>query len=215
MRQRENFEELRRRMVKTQIKMRGVKDPRVLQAMLKVPRHLFVPEEYRNHAYNDYPLPIGYGQTISQPYIVAAMTELLDLKGDEKVLEIGTGSGYQTALLAELAGEVYTVERIPQLLERAKQVLSSLGYTNIYFKLADGTLGWPENAPFDRIMVTAAAPDLPQPLIDQLAEGGIMVIPVGSRYLQTLKVVVKTGDKLRIKRVMECTFVPLIGEYGY
>lgn len=201
--------------METQIKMRGVKDPRVLQAMSKVPRHLFVPEEYRNHAYNDYPLPIGYGQTISQPYIVAAMTELLELKGDEKVLEIGTGSGYQTAILAELAGKVYTVERIPQLLERAKQVLSSLGYTNIHFKLTDGTLGWPENAPFDRIIVTAAAPDLPQPLIDQLAEGGIMVIPVGSRYLQTLKVVVKTGNKLRVKRVMECTFVPLIGEYGY
>ncbi len=203
-------------MVERQIVARGVRDPRVIQAMLKVPRHLFVPEPYRSEAYQDHPLPIGYGQTISQPYMVAAMTELLELTGDEKVLEIGTGSGYQAAILAELAREVYTVERIPELLEQAKQVIESLGYTNVHFKLADGTLGWPEHAPFDRIIVTAAAPDIPQPLIDQLKPGGIMVIPVGSRYLQTLtKVIKKPNGKLQVKELFGCAFVPLIGEFGY
>ncbi len=210
------FEKLRKNMVERQILSRGVKDPRVIDAMLKVPRHLFVPEPYRLEAYEDHPLPIGYGQTISQPYMVAVMTELLNLTGREKVLEIGTGSGYQTAVLAELADEVYTVERIPELLERAKKTLTSLGYTNIHFKLADGTLGWPEHAPFDRIIVTAAAPELPQPLVEQLAPDGIMVIPIGSRYLQSLTLVEKLPDgRLKTKELFGCAFVPLIGEFGY
>jgi len=203
-------------MVDEQIVARGVRDPRVIQSMLKVPRHLFVPEPYRAQAYEDYPLPIGHGQTISQPYMVAVMTELLELDGDEKVLEIGTGSGYQAAVLAELAKEVYTVERIPELLQRAMETINELGYTNVHFKLADGTLGWPEHAPFDRIIVTAAAPHIPQPLLDQLAAGGIIVIPVGGRYLQTLTKVRKHEDgTVSAEELFGCAFVPLIGEFGY
>jgi protein-L-isoaspartate(D-aspartate) O-methyltransferase len=205
----------RERMVETQIKARGLKDERVLKAMLKVPRHLFVDEALRDQAYGDFPLPIGEGQTISQPYIVALMTEALELKGNERVLEIGTGSGYQTAILAELALWVYTIERFPTLLERAKKVLNELGYKNISFKLDDGTLGWKEAAPFDAIIVTAASPDIPPPLVEQLAEGGRMVIPVGDEFSQTLIKGVKRGEKLHTKALEPVRFVKLVGAYGF
>jgi protein-L-isoaspartate(D-aspartate) O-methyltransferase len=205
----------RERMVETQIKARGLKDERVIKAMLKVPRHLFVDEALRDQAYGDFPLPIGEGQTISQPYIVALMTEALELKGNERVLEIGTGSGYQTAILAELALWVYTIERFPTLLERAKKVLNELGYKNISFKLDDGTLGWKEAAPFDAIIVTAASPDIPPPLVEQLAEGGRMVIPVGDEFSQTLIKGVKRGGKLHTKVLEPVRFVKLVGAYGF
>jgi protein-L-isoaspartate(D-aspartate) O-methyltransferase len=205
----------RERMVETQIKARGIKDERVLKAMLKVPRHLFVDEALRDQAYGDFPLPIGEGQTISQPYIVALMTEALELKGNERVLEIGTGSGYQTAILAELALWVYTIERFPTLLERAKKVLKELGYKNISFKLDDGTLGWKEAAPFDAIIVTAASPDIPPPLVEQLAEGGGIVIPIGDEFSQTLIKGVKKGGKLHTKALEPVRFVKLVGAYGF
>jgi protein-L-isoaspartate(D-aspartate) O-methyltransferase len=205
----------RERMVETQIKARGIKDERVLKAMLKVPRHLFVDEALRDQAYGDFPLPIGEGQTISQPYIVALMTEALELKGNERVLEIGTGSGYQTAILAELVLWVYTIERFPTLLERAKKVLKELGYKNISFKLNDGTLGWKEAAPFDAIIVTAASPDIPPPLVEQLAEGGRIVIPVGDEFSQTLIKGVKRGGKLHTKDLEPVRFVKLVGAYGF
>jgi protein-L-isoaspartate(D-aspartate) O-methyltransferase len=205
----------RERMVETQIKARGIKDERVLKAMLKVPRHLFVDEALRDQAYGDFPLPIGEGQTISQPYIVALMTEALELKGIERVLEIGTGSGYQTAILAELALWVYTIERFPTLLERAKKVLKELGYKNISFKLDDGTLGWKEASPFDAIIVTAASPDIPPPLVEQLAEGGRMVIPIGDEFSQTLIKGVKKGGKLHTKALEPVRFVKLVGAYGF
>jgi protein-L-isoaspartate(D-aspartate) O-methyltransferase len=205
----------RERMVETQIKARGIKDERVLKAMLKVPRHLFVDEALRDQAYGDFPLPIGEGQTISQPYIVALMTEALELKGNERVLEIGTGSGYQTAILAELALWVYTIERFPTLLERAKKVLKELAYKNISFKLDDGTLGWKEAAPFDAIIVTAASPDIPPPLVEQLAEGGRIVIPIGDEFSQTLIKGVKKGGKLHTKALEPVRFVKLVGAYGF
>ncbi len=205
----------RERMVETQIKARGIKDERVLKAMLKVPRHLFVDEALRDQAYGDFPLPIGEGQTISQPYIVALMTEALELKGSERILEVGTGSGYQTAILAELALWVYTIERFPTLLERAKKVLTELGYKNISFKLDDGTLGWKEVSPFDAIIVTAASPDIPQPLVEQLAEGGRIVIPVGDEFSQTLIKGVKRGGKLHTKALEAVRFVKLVGAYGF
>jgi len=205
----------RERMVETQIKARGIKDERVLKAMLKVPRHLFVDEALRDQAYGDFPLPIGEGQTISQPYIVALMTEALELKGNERVLEIGTGSGYQTAILAELVLWVYTIERFPTLLERAKKVLKELGYKNISFKLDDGTLGWKEASPFDAIIVTAASPDIPPPLVEQLTEGGRIVIPVGDEFSQTLIKGVKRGGKLNTKALEPVRFVKLVGAYGF
>ncbi|HDM90178.1 MAG TPA: protein-L-isoaspartate(D-aspartate) O-methyltransferase [candidate division WOR-3 bacterium] len=211
-----HYRDLRKRMVEYQIVGRGVRDRGVIEAMLKVPRHLFVPPPYREEAYNDYPLSIGRGQTISQPYMVAVMTEALELKGDEKVLEIGTGSGYQTAVLAEIASEVFTIERDPLLAERARELLESLGYRNIHFRVGDGTLGWPEEAPFDRIIVTAAAPSIPKPLREQLRVGGIIVIPVGGRYGQTLVKGKKVSDeKMEIEELFDCAFVPLVGEYGF
>jgi protein-L-isoaspartate(D-aspartate) O-methyltransferase len=205
------FRAMREKMVETQIKSRGVKDPRVLSALLKVERHRFVPEEYLNSAYSDQPLPIGEGQTISQPYIVALMTELLELKGDEKVLEIGTGSGYQAAVLAELAKEVYTIEIIESLASTAKKRLSELGYQNIKVKAGDGYLGWPEAAPFDAIMVTAAPDHIPKPLIEQLKEGGRMVVPVGT-YSQELKKIVKRSGKIETTDIIPVVFVPMTGE---
>ncbi len=180
--------------------------------MERVPRELFVPLESRGLAYEDIPLPIGLGQTISQPYIVALMTEALELKGPEKVLEVGTGSGYQAAILAELAKWVVTVERYPQLIDSAAKVLKSLGYRNIEIHLAEKTLGWPKGAPYDGIIVTAAAPRVPQELLDQLAEGGRLVIPVGSRYEQDLLKVVRRDGKTRAENLGACRFVPLIGE---
>ncbi len=197
-------------MVETQIKARGVKDPRVLSALLKVERHSFVPEQYLSLAYSDQPLPIGEEQTISQPYIVALMTELLDLKGDDKVLEIGTGSGYQAAILAELVKQVYTIEIIPSLAALAKSRLEA-NYQNIQVRAGDGYLGWPEAAPFDAVIVTAAPDHIPQPLIDQLKEGGRMVIPVGS-YPQELKKIVKRSGKIVTTDVIPVVFVPMTGE---
>ncbi|KUK37325.1 MAG: Protein-L-isoaspartate O-methyltransferase [Thermodesulfobacterium commune] len=205
----------REKMVKSQIVARGIKDEKVIQAMLKVPRHLFVEEALRDQAYGDFPLPIGKGQTISQPYIVALMTEALELKGKERVLEVGTGSGYQTAILAEIALWVYTIERDPDLSEKAKKVLLSLGYKNISFKIGDGSLGWPEAAPFDAIIVTAASPQIPQPLVDQLAEGGRIVIPVGDEFSQILVKGIKKDGILKIQTLEPVRFVKLVGAYGF
>ena len=182
-----DFKAMREKMVETQIKARGVKDPRVLSALLKVERHRFVPEEYLGSAYSDQPLPIGEGQTISQPYIVALMTELLELKGNEKVLEIGTGSGYQAAVLAELAKEVYTIEIIEPLASTAKDRLLELGYQNVKVKAGDGYLGWPEAAPFDAIIITCAPDHIPEPLVEQLKEGGGMVLPLGEHKKELKK----------------------------
>jgi len=209
------FFELRNRMVEEQLIPRGIRDPRVLDAMRKVPRHLFVDESLRDRAYGDYALPIGEGQTISQPYMVAAMTEALELKGDEKVLEIGTGSGYQTAILAELARHVYSIERIPSLAMKAEKLLRKLGYTNISIKVANGTLGWEEEKPFDGIIVTAGSPDVPPTLVEQLKEDGRLVIPVGSKFSQILKKVIKTKEGTVTIDLFPCVFVPLIGEYGW
>ncbi len=206
-----DFKIMREKMVETQIKARGVKDPRVLYAIFKVERHLFVPKDLQTFAYADQPLPIGEGQTISQPYIVALMTELLELKGGEKVLEIGTGSGYQAAILAELAKEVYTIEIIETLATSAKKLLLQLGYQNIMVKAGDGYLGWPEVAPFDAIIVTAAPDHIPKPLIEQLKEGGRMVVPVGT-YSQELKKIVKRAGKIEATDVIPVIFVPMTGE---
>ena len=206
-----DFKTMREKMVETQIKARGVKDPRVLSALLKVERHRFVPEECLSSAYSDQPLPIGEGQTISQPYIVALMTELLELKGEEKVLEIGTGSGYQAAILAELAKEVYSVEIVEPLASMAKKRLSELGYQNVTVKAGDGYLGWPEAAPFDGIIVTAAPDHIPKPLIEQLKEGGRMVVPVGTHTQELMKIVKRPG-KMETTNVIPVVFVPMTGE---
>jgi protein-L-isoaspartate(D-aspartate) O-methyltransferase len=206
----------REKMVENQIRARGIRDERVLKAMLKVPRHLFVEPALWDQAYGDFPLPIGEKQTISQPYIVALMTEALELTGKERVLEIGTGSGYQTAILAELALWVYTIEKYPGLQERAKKILlQDLSYKNISFKVGDGTLGWKEVSPFSAIIVTAAAPQIPQPLIDQLAEGGRIVIPVGDEFSQMLIKGIKRGGTLHTKTLEPVRFVRLVGEYGF
>lgn len=210
-----NFLDKRRRMVREQIEARGVKDLRVLKVMEKVPRHLFVPEAMIEQAYDDTPLPIGYKQTISQPYTVAFMTEALELSGKEKVLEIGTGSGYQTAILAELAEEVYSIERIPELAQSAEQRLKQMGYKNIQIKIGDGTLGWKEQSPFQAIIVTAGAPDIPQTLIEQLDLNGRLVIPVGDRYSQTMMRVRKKRDSIVQDSLGPFRFVELIGEYGH
>jgi protein-L-isoaspartate(D-aspartate) O-methyltransferase len=205
----------RERMVQDQLVSRGIRDPKVLYAMQKVPRHLFVEEALQNQAYGDFPLPIGEQQTISQPYIVAFMTEALELTGQEKVLEIGTGCGYQTAILAELAPEVYSIERIYTLVAKARQILQTLRYFNVKIKAGDGTLGWPGEAPFDAIIVTAAAPGIPRPLLDQLAMNGRLIIPVGDRQTQTLEVVHKTPQGLQYDYRGGCRFVKLIGSYGW
>lgn len=204
-----------RQMIDSQLKARGIKDTGVLGAMEKIPRIMFVPQQLQHYAYEDSPLPIGEGQTISQPYMVAIMTELLNLSGTEKVLEIGTGSGYQTAILAELCSEVYTIEIVASLSEKAKEVLNKLGYTNVFFKTADGTEGWPDAAPFDRIIVAAATDRIPAPLFEQLKEGGKMAIPLGDRYTQVLTLVEKLNEKQITKNYDLCTFVPLlVGKYG-
>lgn len=211
-----DFAFARRRMVEQHIKPRGVTDPLVLEAMLKVPRHLFVEEALRSQAYGDYPLPIGQKQTISQPYMVAVMTEALRLKGGEKVLEIGTGSGYQAAVLSCIAGRVYTVERIAELARRARRVLDQIGYTNINIKVTDGTYGWEEEQPFDGILVTAGAPSVPSSYLQQLSIGARLVIPVGSLGSQTLMRVTKTGEgRYEEERLLDCRFVPLIGRNGW
>ncbi|HOX54219.1 MAG TPA: protein-L-isoaspartate(D-aspartate) O-methyltransferase [Candidatus Omnitrophota bacterium] len=210
-----NFKELREKMVGQQLAGRDIKDKRVLDAFLKVERHRFVGEEAQSSAYADYPLPIGANQTISQPYMVALMTQLLDLKGTEKVLEIGTGSGYQAAILAELAKTVYSIERISSLADKAQKVLNELGYKNINIKVDDGTLGWQEISPFDAIIVTAASPEIPQTLVKQLTEGGKLVLPVGGTFGQMLVLVKKQKGKIDTKEICGCVFVPLIGKYGY
>ncbi|MEK6665121.1 MAG: protein-L-isoaspartate(D-aspartate) O-methyltransferase [candidate division NC10 bacterium] len=209
------FARERERMVEEQLVRRGITDARVLEAMRKVPRHLFVEEALRDRAYGDHPLPIGEGQTISQPYIVGIMTQLLHLTGSEKVLEIGTGTGYQTAVLAELARRVCSVERIASLAARARATLEAMGYTNVWVRTADGTFGWPDEAPFDRILVSAAAPAVPEPLFEQLVEGGRMVLPVGDPFAQTLTVVDRVGGEKKISADSGCVFVKLIGKYGW
>jgi protein-L-isoaspartate(D-aspartate) O-methyltransferase len=213
------FSRLRRRMVEDQLRRRGIADERVLAAMEKVPRHLFVPKLRRFAAYDDGPLPIGMGQTISQPYMVALMTELLRPTEESRLLEIGTGSGYQTAVLAELAGHVVTIERLPDLAGQAEDLIRRLGYVNVRFITGDGTLGFPEAAPYQGIMVTAGAPHVPQKLRAQLAIGGLMVIPVTAGDSEDLLLVERLPDgptgRFRETSVLRCTFVPLIGEQGY
>jgi protein-L-isoaspartate(D-aspartate) O-methyltransferase len=202
-------------MVENQIIRRGIKDKKVIDAFLKVPRDEFVPENLKEYAYEDSPLPIGEGQTISQPYIVALMTESLKLNGKEKILEIGTGSGYQSAILAEIGCKVYSVERIEALARRAEEILTKLGY-KVNIKIGDGTLGWEEFSPYDRIIVTAASPEIPEPLIEQLSENeGRLIIPVGDRYIQDLILLIKTKDKIEKFNLGGCQFVPLIGKKGW
>jgi len=203
-------EAAREGMVKEQIEGRGIKDPLTLAAMRKVPRHLFVPSAAADQAYGDFPLPIGEGQTISQPYIVAFMTEALGLRGGENVLEIGTGSGYQSAVLSQIAGRVHTIEIVPALAAEARARLARLGHRNVTVRAGDGYLGWPEAAPFDAIMVTAAAPRIPEPLKQQLAEGGRLVVPVGDEY-QELIVVTRRGSAFAERRVLPVRFVPMTG----
>lgn len=193
----------------------SIKDERVLAAMSRVPREKFVPTEVRFQAYDDIPLPIGFEQTISQPYIIAMMTEALDISRSDKILEIGTGSGYQTAILAELADKVITVERVKALSDSARKLLDSLGYKNIEFHLAEQTLGWKQGAPYNAILVTAGAPSVPADLVDQLAVGGRMVIPVGARYLQELCKIVKGRDRNVIQKMGGCRFVSLIGKNAW
>ena len=206
---------LRQSMVNDQVHARGVRDQRVLAAMTKVPRHLFVDDEYQAQAYEDHPIPIGEGQTVSQPLIVAFMLEALSLAGPETVLEVGTGSGYQTALLAELAQQVYSVERLPELARSAAARLESLGYGNVSVSVVDGSLGLSEKAPFDAIVVSAAAPQIPQALLEQLREGGRLVVPVGPAHAQELQLVRKQQGRAVIANLEGCRFVPLIGQQGY
>jgi protein-L-isoaspartate(D-aspartate) O-methyltransferase len=210
-----DYKHARERMIKTQLIPKGITDKLVLKAMSKVHRHLFLEEALAGEAYNDHPVPIGYKQTISQPYIVALMTQILKLTGKEKTLEIGTGSGYQTAILAELSLKVYTIERIRPLMEKARYLLNSLDYTNILFKYYDGTLGWQEYAPYNAIIVTAGAPQIPETLVEQLAEGGRMVIPVGGKTNQELIEVIRLKTGYKTVRHGGCRFVDLIGAHGW
>ena len=194
---------------------RGINDLRLLEVVSRVPRHLFVQESLQHRAYGDTPLPIGENQTISQPYIVGAMTEALDLKGEERVLEIGTGSGYQTAIIAELCSQVFTIERLNNLSRKAQNVLESLNYMSIVFKMFDGTYGWPDQAPFDAILITASAPEIPGSLVKQLGDGGRLVAPIGEADKQKLVVLTKNGDRVSRRDLGDCKFVPLIGKYGW
>ena len=202
---------MRERMVETQIRARDVQNPAVLRAMARVPRHLFVPDDVRPFAYDDRPLPIGQGQTISQPYIVAYMTEALQLEPSHRVLEVGTGSGYQAAVLAEIVKQVHSIEIVPDLAENARRALADAGYRNVEVRTGNGYLGWPDRAPFDRIIVTAAPPDIPQTLVDQLATGGIMVVPVGTAY-QEIVIITKTPAGVTEKRTIEVRFVPMVSK---
>jgi len=214
----DKYKKPRMKMVTSQLVSRGISDDRVLKAMEKIPRHLFVDEGLQDQAYADNPLPIGDRQTISQPYIVALMTEALELKGNEKVLEIGTGSGYQAAILAELSERVFSIERIGSLADKARKVLESLNYYNVLIRVGDGTYGWREESPFDAIIVTAGAPDVPRTLLEQLAIGGRLVVPTGDRYTQKLLKLTRTSESLEnteTKDLGGCRFVNLIGEYGW
>lgn len=205
----------RERMVEEQLVRRGVTDARVVDAMRRVPRHLFVEEALRERAYGDHPLPIGEEQTISQPFIVGLMSSLLELKESLKVLEIGTGSGYQTAVLAELVRRVCSIERLPRLAQRARALLESLGYSNIWIRVGNGALGWPDEAPFDRILVAAGGPSVPAPVFEQLAEGGRMVMPLGNQDNQTLTLVEKIRGQMVTTDHGDCKFVKLVGKYAW
>ena len=205
----------RRKMVEKQILGRGIKDLSVMEVLSRVPRHLFVNSSLQHRAYGDCPLPIGENQTISQPYIVALMTQVLDLKGGERVLEIGTGSGYQTAILAELASHVFTIERVKPLVKKTKELLEGLKYKNIVFKTFDGTYGWRDQSPFDAILISAATPSIPKSLIEQLADKGRLVAPVGERESQDLIVLNKNGNKVMERKIGSCKFVPLIGKFAW
>jgi|TARA_B100002003_G_C14104473_1_gene531249 protein-L-isoaspartate(D-aspartate) O-methyltransferase len=209
-----NFDRLRKLMIKNQLQSRGIRDDAVLEVMRSVERHNFVPENYRDRAYSDGPLPIGHGQTISQPYIVAFMTEQLQVSSQHKVLEIGTGSGYQAAILGELAKHVFTIEIIPELAEGAKNILNHLSYKNITVRAGDGYKGWPEEAPFERIMVTAAPTEIPQTLIDQLAPGGRMILPVGAQFLVQYLWVIEKDDQGTVtkEKILPVRFVPMVKE---
>ena len=209
------FEIKRSRMVEDQLIPRGVTDPRVLEVMRSVPRHLFVDDALQAKAYGDYPLPIGGGQTISQPYIVGLMTQALELQGNERVLEIGTGSGYQAVVLSRLCKQVYTIERVTSLLARARRIFDRLHCHNIISRLDDGTVGWPQEAPFDAIMVTAGGPEIPKPLIDQLTDPGRMVMPVGDQFVQELKVITKKEGEITSRTLERVRFVNLIGVHGW
>jgi len=209
------LEEARRRMVEEQLAGRGIADPRVLAAMGRVARHEFVDDALRYAAYHDKPLPIGDEQTISQPFMVALMSEALALRGDERVLEIGTGCGYQTAILAELAAEVFSIERLAALAAHARRTLERLGYGSVHLRVGDGTLGWPEAAPFDAVLITAATPMIPRPLLGQLRPGGRMVFPMGEEELQTLVRIRKNEAGLEEECLGECRFVRLVGRYGF
>ena len=202
-------------MVQEQIIARGITDPRVIEAMRKIPRHLFVKSALAERAYEDGPLPIGEKQTISQPYMVALMTEALELRGSDRVLEIGTGSGYQTAILAELAEHIFSIEKISSLAARARAILAERGYRNVTIKVGDGTLGWPDQAPFGAILVTAGSPGVPQPLAGQLGAGGRLVIPMGNEQSQVLKRIRRTDSGLEEQELGECRFVKLWGQYGW
>jgi len=209
----DEYRMVRESMVATQLRARDIRDSRVLDAMREVPRHLFVPEEIRHMAYQDSPLPIGLNQTISQPYIVALMTQLAEPRAGDRAFEVGTGSGYQAAVLSRLVGEVYTVEIIEPLADRARTVLEEVGYENVHVRAGDGYAGWPEEAPFDIILVTAAAPRVPEPLVEQLREGGRLVIPVGApTAVQQLILLRKEGGRLRERRVIPVRFVPMTGQ---
>lgn len=211
-----SFAIARRRMVEEQVIARGIKDKRVINAMLEVPRHMFVEEALQAKAYQDAPLPIGERQTISQPYMVAAMSEALSLDGTETVLEVGTGSGYQAAVLAMLADRVFSLERIPALARRARKVLDECGFSKVNIRLADGTQGWQDMAPFDAIIVTAGAPEVPQDYLSQLAAGGRLVIPVGNRDSQVLMRITRTAQgEYQKEQLLGCRFVPLVGKHGW
>ena len=210
-----DYQLAREQMVERQIARRGIKDARLLEVFRSVPRHLFVPKKDRDYAYSDSPLSIGNGQTISQPYIVAYMTELLNLQGDETILEIGTGSGYQAAILGELSAEVHTIERHEKLARTAQKLLEQLGYHNIHVHLGDGTLGLPEFAPYSAVMVTAAAPIVPRPLLEQLQDGGQLIMPVGEHYGQVLELWQRQGEEFTTKRLTSVAFVPLLGKHGW
>jgi protein-L-isoaspartate(D-aspartate) O-methyltransferase len=210
-----DFQSLRNKMVEEQIVNRGIRDLRVIEAMRTIPRHLFIPEEYRQSAYLDCPVPIGQGQTISQPYMVALMTEALKLTAKDRVLEVGTGSGYQTAILATLCQEVYSIERINSLGLIAQEILKKQNIRNVNVLIGDGSSGWPKEIVFDAIIVTAGAPDLPAPLIKQLDEGGRAVVPIGDRMQQTLKLITKGENQIFQMEVCQCVFVPLLGQFGW
>ncbi len=205
----------RRKMIEEQLVNRGIKDLAVMEAMSRVPRHLFVNSSLQHRAYGDCPLPIGENQTISQPYIVALMTQTLQLKGEERVLEIGTGSGYQTAIMAELAAQVFTIERVKPIARKSKELLGRLGYANIVFKVFDGTYGWRDQSPFDAILVTASTPEVPSALLEQLSDRGRLIAPVGGKEDQALVVFNKSGDRLVRREIGRCKFVPLIGKFGW